>query len=324
MIARSDTMANHRALVRPKIGLVLPQFEGRFDGGPEPPALRWSELQTMARAAEDAGLDSLWLIDSLLAEGDPPKGYWEGWSLLTAVAAVTRRVEIGHLVTANTFRNPALLAKMADTVDEISGGRLILGLGAGDGAYSHQTFGFPWERRVARFEEALQIIVPLLRESRVDFQGEFYTMRECELRPRGPRAFGPPILIGSTVNAPRMLRLTAQYADMWHGLLAFGRSTPDQLPPLRDALDAACLKVGRDPATLARTVVVRVELDGPIGHMFDSEEPIRGSMDEVAETFWGFADEGITHLMLCLSPESHAAIEQVGRVIQLMDRGRPA
>jgi alkanesulfonate monooxygenase SsuD/methylene tetrahydromethanopterin reductase-like flavin-dependent oxidoreductase (luciferase family) len=308
-------MTSDGALVRPKIGLVLPQWEGRYDGGPEPPALRWSEFQTMALAAEDAGLDSLWLVDVLLSEGNPPKGFWEGWSLLAAIAAVTRRVEIGHLVTANTFRNPALLAKMADTVDEISGGRLVLGLGAGDDEFEHRAFGFPWERRVARFEEALRIIVPLLREGRVDFQGEFYTMRECELRPRSPRTGGPPILIGAVANAPRMTRLTAQYADMWHGLFALGRSTPDQVPPLRDALDDACLRVGRDPASLARTAAVRVEFDGPIGHMNETEAPIRGSVEEVAETFWKFADEGISHLMLVMSPETNTAIDQIGRVI---------
>lgn len=317
-------MISVRVLVRPKIGLVLPQWEGRLFGPPEPPALRWSELQSMALAAEDAGLDSLWLVDDLLPEGDPPKGFWEGWSLLAAVAAVTRRVEVGHLVTANTFRNPALLAKMADTVDEISGGRLILGLGAGGDEYEHRAFGFPWERRVARFEEALQIIIPLLREGRVDFQGEFYTMRECELRPRGSRTTGPPVLIGALANAQRMMRLTAQYADMWHGVIAFGGSTPDQVPPLRDALDAACLRVGRDPASLARTVSVRVELDGPLGHTPDTEEPIRGSVEEIADICWKFADEGISHLMLVMSPETIEAIDHIGRVIQLMDRGRPA
>jgi alkanesulfonate monooxygenase SsuD/methylene tetrahydromethanopterin reductase-like flavin-dependent oxidoreductase (luciferase family) len=263
-------------------------------------------------------------VDVLLTAGDPPKGFWEAWSLLAAIAAVTRRVALGHLVTANTFRNPALLAKMADTVDEISGGRLILGLGAGDAEYQHHAFGFPWERRVARFEEALQIIAPLLREGRVDFQGEFYTLRECELRPRGPRASGPPILIGAVANAPRMLRLTAQYADMSHGLFVFGRSTPDQEPPLRDALDAACRGIGRDPASLTRTASVRVALDGPIGHMLETKEPIRGSVAEIAETFWKFADEGISHLMLVLSPETSEAIEQIGRVVQLMDRGRRA
>jgi alkanesulfonate monooxygenase SsuD/methylene tetrahydromethanopterin reductase-like flavin-dependent oxidoreductase (luciferase family) len=170
----------------------------------------------------------------------------------------------------------------------------------------------------------MQVISPLLREGRVDVQGEFYAMQECELRPRGPRAAGPPILIGAVANAPRMTRLTAQYADMWHGLLIFGRSTPDQVPPLREALDAACRDVGRDPASLARTASVRVELGGSIGHMFDTEEPIRGSVEEIADTFWKFADEGISHLMLCVSPETIEAIEQIGRVIQLMDRGRPA
>jgi alkanesulfonate monooxygenase SsuD/methylene tetrahydromethanopterin reductase-like flavin-dependent oxidoreductase (luciferase family) len=315
-------MTSDRALVRPKIGLLLPQWDGQLFGPPEPPAPRWSELQSMALAAEDAGIDSLWLVDDLLFEGVPPRGFWEGWSLLAAVAAVTRRVEIGHLVTANTFRNPALLAKMADTVDEISGGRLILGLGAGGDEHEHRAFGFPWERRVARFEEALQIIIPLLREGRVDFQGEFYSIRECELRPRGPRTTGPPILIGALANAPRMLRLTAQYADMSHGFFAFGRSTPDQVPPLHDALDAACLRVGRDPASLARTAAVRVELDGPIGHMNAAEESIRGSVEDIAGTFWRFADEGISHLMLAMSPESQAAIEHIGRVIEMMDRGR--
>jgi alkanesulfonate monooxygenase SsuD/methylene tetrahydromethanopterin reductase-like flavin-dependent oxidoreductase (luciferase family) len=120
------------------------------------------------------------------------------------------------------------------------------------------------------------------------------------------------------------MRLTAQYADMWQWVMAFGRNTPDQVPPMRDAVDAACLRVGRDPASLARTLSVRVELNGPAGHMFDAEQPIRGSVEEIAATFWEFADEGITHLMLCLSPESHAAVEQIGQVIQLMDRGRAA
>jgi alkanesulfonate monooxygenase SsuD/methylene tetrahydromethanopterin reductase-like flavin-dependent oxidoreductase (luciferase family) len=160
---------------------MLPSWEG--SGGR--PALRWLEIQARAVAAEDAGFDSPWVCDDLLFEGDPPIGFWEGWSLLAAVAARTHRVQLGHTVTANLFRNPALLAKMADTVDEISGGRLVLGIGAGGIAHEHRVFGFPWERRVARLEEALQIIVPLLREGRVDFRGEFYTAREYELRPRG-------------------------------------------------------------------------------------------------------------------------------------------
>ena len=265
---------------RPKIGLLVPHWEGQGDH----PPMRWPAMKAMARAAEDVGFDSVWMIDDLLLEGDPPLGIWEGWSILTAVAACTERVTLGHIVTANTFRNPALLAKMVDAVDEISNGRLILGIGAGGLEYEHRAFGFPWERRVARFEEALHILVPLLREGRVDFQGEYYTLRECELRPRGPQATGPPLLIGALQNAPRMLRLTAQYADMWQAFLAFGRSVPDVVPPLRAAVDAACLKVGRDPATLARTLTVTVALDGPQRYYFGAEEPIRGSAEEIAST----------------------------------------
>src|SRR5215207_2815124 len=195
--------------VRPKIGLYLPVWES--PASRNTPALRWTEIQAMARATEDAGFDSIWLPDELLFpenlpfEGEPSRGFWESWSILSAIAATTRRVDLGHLVIANTFRNPALLAKMADTVDEISGGRLVLGLGAGGTEYGHRAFGIPWARRVARFEEALQIIIPLLREGHVDFAGEFYTIRECELRPRGPRPAGPLILIASIANAPRKM-----------------------------------------------------------------------------------------------------------------------
>jgi alkanesulfonate monooxygenase SsuD/methylene tetrahydromethanopterin reductase-like flavin-dependent oxidoreductase (luciferase family) len=242
--------------------------------------------------------------------------------MLSAIAATTRRVELGHLVTANSFRNPALLAKMADTVDEISGGRLVLGLGAGGSQYGHRAFGIPWERPVARFEEAVQIIIPLLREGRVDFEGEFYTIRECELRPRGPRSAGPPILMASLQNAPRMTRLTAQYADMWHGLLVFGRSAADAVPPLRATVDAACANAGRDPATLTRTMAVEVAFPAmdPGATVFG--QPIRGSTEEIAAACWAFADEGISHLMLLLSPATLAPLEAIGRVIELMDRGR--
>ena len=186
----------------------------------------------------------------------------------------------------------------------------------------HRAFGIPWERPVARFEEALQIIIPLLREGRVDFAGEFYTIRECELRPRGPRPAGPPILIASLANGPRMMRLTAQYADMWHGLLAFGRSAADEVPPLRAALDVVCANVGRDPATLTRTMSVEVSFPDMDPRATVFGQPIRGSTEEIASAFWAFADEGISHLMLLLSPATLAPIEAIGRVIELMDRGR--
>src|SRR5438046_2801072 len=137
-----------------------------------------------------------------MREGTQTTPVWEGWSLLSALAASTRRVELGTLVVATSFRNPALLAKIADTVDEISGGRLVLGLGAGWHEPEYLAFGYPFDHRVSRFAEAIAIIHGLLRDGCVDFDGTYSSPRDCELRPRGPRPQGPPIMIGST--SPRM------------------------------------------------------------------------------------------------------------------------
>ena len=142
----------------PKLGIILPEGEGDLDGRTP----RWSDYVAMARLTEEAGFDSLWFVDHLIyrndASGRPPQGAWECWSVIAALAAATSRVELGSLVTATSFRNPALLAKMADTIDEISGGRLILGLGAGWNEVEYRMFGFPFDHRVDRFAEAFTII----------------------------------------------------------------------------------------------------------------------------------------------------------------------
>jgi alkanesulfonate monooxygenase SsuD/methylene tetrahydromethanopterin reductase-like flavin-dependent oxidoreductase (luciferase family) len=310
-----------------KIGLLVPQ------SGIRERWTRWSEARDFARVAEDSGVDSLWLIDHLLIRQDrvaaqhggpvppdlaamPPVGVWECWSWLAALAASTSRIALGQLVTCVGYRNPALLAKMADTVDEISGGRLILGLGAGDYEDEHRSFGYPWDGRVGRFEEALTIIHGLLRDGHVDFVGEHHQARECELRPRGPRPHGPPLLIGAVARRPRMLRLTTQHADMWNAWLAFGRSHPDQIPPARAAVDDACRKHGRDPATLERTVTVAVtapERRMPHPHA----QPISGSPAEVAETFRAFQREGITHIQVWLAPMRPQAVEWLAEAVAL-------
>jgi len=169
-----------------KVGLCLPITEGWC--GPD--TARWNDVKAMAQHAEAVGFDSLWVNDHLIfdlgAPGEAPAGGWESWSMLTALAAVTTRAEIGTFVTCTGFHNPALLAKMADTVDEISGGRLILGLGAGYHEPEFRAFGFPFDHLLGRFEESLQIIHSLLRNGAVDFQGRFHAARDCELHPRGP------------------------------------------------------------------------------------------------------------------------------------------
>ena len=194
---------------RLKVGLDLPTSDRT--------GLGWSELRDIAMLAEEVGFDSIWLDDHLLYHmrgAAEPNGNWESWSMLSALAACTRTVELGNLVLGMGFRNPALLAKMADTVDEISGGRLILGVGTGYHEVEYNAFGYPYDHRYARFEEAIQIVSALLKTGEVDFDGRYYKARECLLKPRGPRPIGPPIMVGT--KGHKMLRLTARYADIWN------------------------------------------------------------------------------------------------------------
>src|SRR5260221_14439171 len=171
----------------------------------------YDTIRAVAHQAEADGFDSLWLADHLFyrTPGEPTRGIWECWPMLAALAEATQRVEIGTLVLSNSFLHPAILAKMATTADEVSRGDLILGVGAGGNEPEYQAFGLPFDHRVDRLEEALQILKPLLREGHVDFSGRYYQAPDCDNLPLGPRPEGPPLMVGG--EGPRMLRLTAQY-----------------------------------------------------------------------------------------------------------------
>jgi alkanesulfonate monooxygenase SsuD/methylene tetrahydromethanopterin reductase-like flavin-dependent oxidoreductase (luciferase family) len=186
------------------------------------------------------------------------RGIWEAWTILAALAEATHRLHLGPLVACTSFRNPAILAKMADTLDEVSGGRVVLGLGAGWHEPEYEAFGLPYDHRVGRFEEALAIIVPLLRTGRVDFSGQYYQARDCVLAPRGPRPDGLPILIGA--QRPRMLALAARYADIYDA--DYHLAANDVRGPFA-ALDRACAEAGRDPRTITRTAGTRIALATP-------------------------------------------------------------
>lgn len=314
---RMDAAARSR---RPlKVGINLPTVEGTLAGS----TARWADLLAFARRAEALGFDSLWVPDHLLLRWqEQTRGIWECWSLLAALAAVTSRVALGPLVTCTAFRSPALLAKMADTVDEISGGRLIVGLGAGWNGPEDRAFGAASDHRVDRFEEALQIIVPLLRTGQVDFEGKYYQARGSELRPRGPRIGGPPILIGA--KGPRMLRLAATYADLWNAEGPLRR--PEEIVALRMSGDAACAEVGRDPATLGRSASVVVNLptaQAQVGQRSPAqgEQPEPTSPGEIAEMLRGYAREGLSHVQLWLSPNTVAGLEWFTAVLDLLDHG---
>ena len=312
-----------REATRPlKVGLFLSVAE-------RPAGARWSDLKALARHAEAAGFDSLWVSDHLMfpgrRDGEPALGRWECWSILASLAAVTSRVELGTLVACMGFRNPALLAKMADTVEEISDGRLILGLGAGWYEPEYRAFGFPFDHRMTRFEEALRIVDGLLRHGAIDFQGQYHEARDCVLRPRGPRRFGPPILIGARPDRPRALRLVAQYADHWN----ISDKTPREVASIREVVDAACVKMGRDPATLRRTVHTLIDLPG-----FESSQSpaevrahrlargaVTGSPEQLAAHLAALAREGIGHVQLWLEPNTMAGIDAFQPVLERLDRG---
>jgi alkanesulfonate monooxygenase SsuD/methylene tetrahydromethanopterin reductase-like flavin-dependent oxidoreductase (luciferase family) len=302
-----------------KIGVFIPHFEQPWNGK----TIGWEQIRTVATTAEEVGFDSVWLPDHLLFRfpNVAPQGAWDVWSLMSALAAVTTRVEIAPLVACSSFRNPALIAKMADTIDEISGGRFILGLGAGWHEPEYGAFGFPYDHRVSRFEEALIIISSLLRTGQVDFDGTFYSARNCELRTRGPRPEGPPIEIGS--SSPRMMNLIAKYADAWN---RDRLNDVDMVLDLQAKVDAACVAAGRDPSTLGRVVGIQVDM---LNDERDEKNPrqwikhpwpLTGSPEELAEQIRGYGQAKVDHLVVWIDPVSPAAVEAFAPVLELLDR----
>ena len=305
-------------MTRPlKVGIQLPEVERE---------VRWPELLAMARLAEDAGFDSLWVGDHLLYRdaGLGARGPWEAWSLLAGLAAATTRIALGPLVACTSFSSPAMLAKKAATVDEISGGRLVLGLGAGWNETDYTAFDFPYDHRIGRFEEAFTIIRTLLRDGSIDFAGRYYSVHDCELLPRSARPGGPPLMVGS--SGERMLRITIPHVDAWNAWFADTGNSPAGVAGLREKVDTACREAGRDPAAVERTVAVLVGLSGGTGRPGGDLAqrgivPLRGTSDELADAFRAYAREGIAHLQLVLDPITLAAIEELAPALEALDRG---
>ena len=296
------------------MGVQLPEVERET---------RWRELLDMTRAIEDLGYDSVWLGEHLLYRWPdrPARGPWEAWSMLSAIAAVTDRIEFGPLVACTAFHNPALLAKQATTIDEISDGRLILGLGAGWNETEFRAFGIPFDHRVDRFEEAFTIIRTLLQEGEIDFEGRYYQARDCEILPRGPRPGGPPLMIGS--NGPRMLRIAAPHVHAWNSWFADIGNDPDGIARLRDVVDAACRDVGRDPTEVERTVAVLVQYPNGTGRIQGSyaeapPPPLTGPPEVLADRLRAYAEAGIGHVQLVIDPITRGSIEAFVPVLRLL------
>ncbi len=323
-----------------KLGLMLAIGAGGLEDGR---TARWKDLRDMARTAESVGFERLFVPDHLLFRNSPPdnhiraevtkgrtRGTWEAWTILAALAEATERIHLGPLVACSSFRNPAIFAKMADTLDEVSSGRLILGLGSGWHEPEYEAFGLPYDHRVGRFEEALQIIVPLLRDGHVDFEGQYYRARDCELAPRGPRSSGLPIMIGAI--RPRMMRLTAEYADIYDADYLL---EPSEVEQRFNDVASACSRAERDPASIERTAGLRMALATatPPGAVavgdnlatFDQDgmqQQVRlGTAEALVAHIQRFEAIGVEHLTLNVAyPTGPKGIEALAPLVEAVHR----
>jgi alkanesulfonate monooxygenase SsuD/methylene tetrahydromethanopterin reductase-like flavin-dependent oxidoreductase (luciferase family) len=266
-----------------RIGVTLPLAEDDTADGRSP---TFEETLAFGRRAEAVGLDSIWVFDHLLfrTPGDPDEGIREAWTTLSAVAPLVPRVELGSLVMCASFRNPALMAKMAATLDDLSGGRVILGLGAGWHEPEYDAFDYPFDHRVGRFAEDLEITTRLLRREHVTFDGRWRQARDAVLLPTPDRDV--PVLVAA--KGPRMLELTARWADAWN--TAWFPGADDRLRTRLDELDRACDAVGRDRSTIRRTVGIRL---GDPGDVVDDATTVIADADRLATVFDGLAAAGV-------------------------------
>ncbi|TDI54788.1 MAG: LLM class flavin-dependent oxidoreductase [Acidobacteria bacterium] len=270
-----------------KVGFVLSPFETREGRVPS-----WDELRSAALIAEQAAFDMVWIPDELVwdsDEGGEPRGWWECATMCGALAEATSTVGIGTWVLSALHRNPGVLAKMVETLDEVSGGRFVFGFGAGHAARQGEAFGFPLDKTVGRYVDALDIVVPLLRTGFVDFEGEYHSARRQVLRPRGPRSGKVPLMLGG--HGPRTMRLAVQYADIWSAYTT-NSSSPEGFSSRFKLLDELCESEGRDSDTLKRSIGLVVTLDP------DDENPGTCTVDEVVQNLDAFADMGCDRLEL--------------------------
>lgn len=296
------------------VGIQLPEVEWEVP---------FPELIRMAQTAEQVGFDSVWLGDHLLYDlAAGPRGPWEVWTSLAALAASTERVQLGPLVASAGFHQPAMLAKQAATVDAISGGRLILGLGSGWNEREYLAFGLPFDHRVSRFAEAFTIIRSLLTEGEIDFAGQFYRAERCVLHPRPVRPGGPPLMVGST--RPRMLSITLPYVDAWNVWWSDYGNTPAGFAELKAKVDQHVVGCGRPAGSVSATCAVFVQLEGGGGRQMGgygggTVEPVRGTALEVAEQIVAFASAGADHVQLVVDPITRDSVEWFEAMFAALD-----
>jgi probable F420-dependent oxidoreductase len=296
-----------------RIGIQLPEVERE---------VRWPEYLAMARAAEEVGFDSIWVGDHLLYRGDGQRerGPWEAWTLLAALAAATERVDLGPLVACAAFHPPGVIAKMTATLAEVSGGRFVLGLGAGWNEEEFRAFGLPFDRRVSRFEESFAIVRRLLAGERVTLTGRHWQAQDAVLIP--PPTTRPRLMVGS--NGPRMLAITLPHVDAWNSWYEDFGNSAEGFAELNDRITGAARAAGRDPAQVRRSACVLVELDGADGERPSTPEapPLTGTSRDIAASLRDLAEAGADELILVVSPISERSIRRLGEVVALLKSAR--
>ena len=298
------------------IGILLPIAErGAF--GPTSP--RVADLLSITLAAESAGIDTVWLPDHFffrppVAPEGEEYGMWEAWTTAAALAQGTSAIQIGLLVTCLGWRNPGIVARMTETIEDISNGRFILGVGAGWHEPEYDGYGLPFDHRAGRFDDSITILDQLLRTGRADHAGKFFSARNAINQPRGPRSEkgGPPILVGT--DGDRMLRLTAKYADAWNTVW---HTDPEEARMAMTNLDMACADVGRDPDSIVRTAGGHISLPG---HGFARSDAISGSPADIAAQLARFRDLGFRHFVGWINPCTPASVGEFSAVLDLLDR----
>ncbi len=289
-------------------GLMIPIREGAM-GGATP---RFADLVAMAVAARDAGFEAVWFGDHVtMGESDAMSGAWEAWTMMAGVAAVVPGIHIGPLVSGAGFRNPGLIAKMAEAIDEISDGRFILGLGAGWNEVEYRQLGIPFTYRASRLEEAVRIIRPLLRNGEATYQGRFWQAHGAVNRPRSTHGQDIPILIGT--NGERLLRTVAHYADAWN---SDWEGDPAKMRALIARIDAACDEVGRPRDSLVKTGSARFAMNADAAVRPDL---VAGTPDDMADRIVALRDLGLRHLVCGLEPRTRETIEAFAQVIARVD-----
>lgn len=290
-----------------RIGVCLRMIEeSAARGGGWP---RWTDMRDQAVAAEEAGFDVITLADGIT---EASRGYWEGMTLAGALAAATSRIEIAHSVINSPYREPAVVARAAETLDEISNGRYILGIGAGNTPDDYEMFGMDADPRFSRFADALEVIVQLLRTGRVDFDGDFESAHADWWRPRGPRPGGPPIVVAA--GGPKMVELTARLADGWNWWADAGGNT-DHLSPILANLDRAL-----DGREIERSIDL-YSFD-PLGLIDGAPEGVAsGSAEQMAAPIIGLKDLGIDEVRIDIyadPPRLAEATRAMAPVVELV------